>query len=632
MSRLDVAVLVPFQSHPGGWVDRSVRAAFAPTRLASIRAHDRLVELLGVAPRKDVHGAHRSLTAVALATSLERAGFSWCVMDPGPITLGDWRRKIEALREMRPRLVAISSTFVTDGFWIGTLCELVRRILPDARLAIGGYYYAVDVKQFLSLDADILCVGEGEQRFPQIVGAVRDGRALDEIPGLYLRAPGGNLRHTGHAEPLRLDEFPLPDWSLSSRIDPPVDPSRDEIEYHVETQRGCVFKCEFCTFRTLAAPVQSSVETAVRAIRDLEGRHGSIFIVDATATSPRDRWRLVLERLIQAGGSPLPAAVFARATDLDDSVCALMAKANIHEVRIGQESGDQRMLNAMRKGTKVEHIAPAIDALARHGMRAHVYVMFGFPGETAESMASTRRVLRTLNERHPASPVVRGVTVHIFDIQNFAAVQQREVTQGKLRFGYEQMEISAHRAAEEMLLTHIELSRIPHAPYTAFKDGSGLWTLYGKSRERAPLEFFRWAKAVDRLLGLLVEEDVDGKRPSPFEVRRLRAEILDSVAPGSRFGPVRGAALRARHRATWHVLRSWALDQGRDGALTRSAIAWEVARATGRMRDVVSPLLTGVYPTLGILSASRSDADSHARGLLELGINTGRRRLLRSSS
>src|SRR5262249_5092737 len=152
---------------------------------------------------------------------------------------------------------------------------------------------------FLSLDADVLCVGEGERRIVEIVEAVREGRPCDAIPGLYLRQ-GTGLRYTGDPEPLSLDEQPRPDWSLSDRIEPPRNLERDAFEHCAETQRGCIFKCEYCTFRTLAAPVEGSIERGVRSILEAAMGRGDVFVIDATLTSPHERFKKLLERLIES--------------------------------------------------------------------------------------------------------------------------------------------------------------------------------------------------------------------------------------------------------------------------------------------------------------------------------------------
>ncbi len=224
---------------------------------------------------------HRSLTAVTLATQLERAGLTWRAIDPGIADLDFWRRALASAKAQDPCTVTISTTFITAAPWLYALCAVARRALPRAKLIVGGYYYATNAKQFLDLDADVLCVGEGEVRLPQIVRRLVSGARIDDIPGLYVRHESGQLRHTGHVEPLAFDQIALPDWTLSSRIDPPVDLATDQIEFAVETQRGCIFKCEFCTYRTLASPVALDAEAGANAIMAAGGDNpGFVNLVD----------------------------------------------------------------------------------------------------------------------------------------------------------------------------------------------------------------------------------------------------------------------------------------------------------------------------------------------------------------
>jgi hypothetical protein len=508
---------------------------------------------------------------------------------------------------------------------------MVRRILPEARIVVGGYFYATDAKQFLSLDADVLCVGEGERRIVQIVEAIRDGAALDHIPGLYLRGPATRLRYTGDAEPLNLEELPLPDWSLSTRIEPPLDPKTEPIEYSVETQRGCVFKCEYCTFRTIAAPVTGSVDFAVRSIQNVGAYRGKIFVVDPTGTFPRDRFRRVLERLVDQGGAPLPIGLYARVNDLSDEVCALMAKAGITSVAVGQESGDQRILNSMRKGTRVDQVKPAIATLARHGVHAVFFMMYGFPGETVDSMAATRRMIRTINDGHEAAPVVRMASMSVVDIQDFAGVSQRgEYRNAVRRFDYQKLDVPPHRAAEEKLLSCIELSRIAHAPATGFGSSGPLWNLFdARHSEGDPRAFFRWIKAVDRLMGIFAEQEVDGRKPRAAELTSLRREILTRVDPRYReHGRLARLGMQVRHRLSWAALDHWAKKHAAGVDLfTRSAIAWEVGRSTGRIRDAGRAFRAGELPPFGIVAGS--EPEMPASRLIDLGVATGRRKLER---
>jgi anaerobic magnesium-protoporphyrin IX monomethyl ester cyclase len=630
-SPLDIAFLVPFEPLAGDWVDpksREILAAQAPF----VRARHRVEELLGVFPEGIAPRAHRSLTAITLATSLARAHLSFRALDPGVAPLSAWRTWIERLAADRPRVVGISSTFVTDGYWIATLCALVRRILPESRLVVGGYYYAENAEEFLSLDADVLCIGEGERRIVQIVEATRDGAKLDGIPGLYLREHG-HLRYTGDPEPLSLDEQPLPDWSLASRIEPSVDLERDALEHCAETQRGCIFKCEYCTFRTLAAPIEGSVDRGVRAILDAARGRGDVFVVDATLTSPRERFVRLLEALVAKGGSPLPIGAFARVSDLDDEVCGLMARAGFRHVRIGQESGDQRMLNAMKKGTRLDQVAPAIASLGKHGLAAFMFFIFGFPGETRESLAATRRLARSINDGHESAPVVLGIAHAVFRSQALAGIRQRGVLSGPHRYGYEHLEVTPSQAMEAGVHTFLEVSRVAHAPVDHTVSGP-IWGLYD-SHERVGadrLAFFRWGKAVDRAIALFLEEDLEGKPLDGRELARLRERILAGISTQARrHGALGRLRMRFVHRAKWRALDNWARCEGTPGVLTRTALAWEAGNSVGQFQAAYEAFRRGEYPRLGYAStAGTIDESTAANHLIELGVSTGRRRLAKA--
>jgi anaerobic magnesium-protoporphyrin IX monomethyl ester cyclase len=61
---------------------------------------------------------------------------------------------------------------------------------------------------------------------------------------------------------------------------------------------------------------------------------------------------------------------------------------------MGAESGSQRILDAMDKGTRVEQIYLARENLRRHGIRAGFFLQFGYLGETSEDIEMTVRMVR----------------------------------------------------------------------------------------------------------------------------------------------------------------------------------------------------------------------------------------------
>lgn len=528
---------------------------------------------------------HRSLTAIVLATALESADLRWAVIDPGTADLDFWRRKLINARNFAPRTVAISTTFVTGAPWLRALCAMVREILPRTKIIVGGYYYATNVEQFLRLDADVLCVGEGEVRLPEIVKRLSQGLALSDVAGLYIADGKGGLEYTGPVSPIGLSKIAPPNWDLSMRIDPPVDLSLAAVEFGIETQRGCFFKCEFCNYRTLSPLQALDPAAAVDAIlRTAAYNRGFVNITDSTASYPHNRWEELLTRLAARGGSPHPIWAFTRVSDITESRAALMAAAGVREVFIGQESGNQEILNLMKKGTKIAHVHPAISALRAHSIGATVSFIHGFPGETDRTIVDTRSLISNLNKPDWQNPTVFSYIIYPFACLDFASVAQRPMFSGISHYlGYDSAPISGKRAAEEALATIIAVSRIPYAPVYALLTEAGPPTSglpAFVSPQRAAI--FRWLKCVERGAAMFLERDLDGAPLSNRELRRIRSEIRSALSARATLSRV--AAWVRAHSANMLVrrlIREWDDERSNGpGVVTRMAALATVAMQT----------------------------------------------------
>ena len=546
--------------------------------------------------------AGRSLTAVTLATHLQRHGLRWAAIDPGVQELRYWRRQFEQARRRPPRIVAVSTTFTMTAPWLRGLCGLLRRILPQSRIVVGGWYYQTDVRQFLSLDADAFCIGEGERRLPQIVAAVRDGRPLDDIPGLYLRTGDGGLHWTGRPAPLVLDDLEPPDWSLAARIEPSADLARTPTCYGLETQRGCGFKCEFCTFRTLAAHEMMSAERAADAIARIgELPPGCVVLADATATAPHARWREIMRRLADRGGSRQPLVVFARVSDVDDQSAELMWRAGVRGLLVGQESGDQQLLDAMHKGIRVEQVPRAVAAMAKWGLGAYIFFIHGFPGEDDRSLANTRAMIIGLNDACPDRPAVWSYNIGPFFAFDFAPAS-RAVRQEHAHhyLGYEAAHFAPGRVAEELLRTLAAASRVPHAPVCGFLFNTQADMLFNIADPQRRMTVFRWLKAYQRGVAVFLEREMDGTPPDLAELRRLRTAVQELCPPPGRLAAARTRfALRGRIKNVRRVAREWEHEAERGpGPITRSYAAWRAWRDFGRLRDALGGWRCGTLPDL----------------------------------
>jgi radical SAM superfamily enzyme YgiQ (UPF0313 family) len=72
------------------------------------------------------------------------------------------------------------------------------------------------------------------------------------------------------------------------------------------------------------------------------------------------------------------------------------AEAGVYMASFGMESGSQRMLDRMRKRTRVEHNARAAELCRRYGMLCHSSWLVGYPGETPETVRQTLDQIRRI--------------------------------------------------------------------------------------------------------------------------------------------------------------------------------------------------------------------------------------------
>ena len=79
----------------------------------------------------------------------------------------------------------------------------------------------------------------------------------------------------------------------------------------------------------------------------------------------------------------------ARADHLDDEICELMADAGCERVKIGFESGSNRILNQIKKLETREEMLKGAEMLKKAGVLFTGYFMTGFPGETDDDVRQT---------------------------------------------------------------------------------------------------------------------------------------------------------------------------------------------------------------------------------------------------
>jgi anaerobic magnesium-protoporphyrin IX monomethyl ester cyclase len=321
----------------------------------------------------------------------------------------------EALDRHRPRFAVIYE----DNFnYLSKMCLLRMRqaaltMIDAARergitTIVAGADATDHPVTYLDRGASVVVTGEGEVTLVEVLdtlsgadsagGAVGSER-LKRIDGLCLRDENGRIVQTRPRAIIRqLDSLPFPAWDL---VD--VERYRSTWRSHhgyfsmnLVTTRGCPYHCNWCAKpiygqRYTARSPEHVVDEMAWLKRTFRPDH--LWIAD-DIFGLKPGWIERFAVLLEQRGAATPFKCLLRADQVTAQVARALHDANCQIAWIGAESGSQRILDAMEKGTRVDQIADATRLLHRAGVEVGFFLQFGYPGETREDIDRTLEMVR----------------------------------------------------------------------------------------------------------------------------------------------------------------------------------------------------------------------------------------------
>jgi anaerobic magnesium-protoporphyrin IX monomethyl ester cyclase len=326
---------------------------------------------------------------------------------------------VTMMNNVRPDVVGVledNFNYLTKMCTVGTRDAMLRMIgsarAAGCRVAVNGSDAADRPSMYLEAGAHAVLTGEPDRSFPALAAAWRTSATADitEIPGLIVSDTDAGVRSTSHNRGLEdLDELPLPAWDLVDveRYRREWTDAHGRFSWNMVTSRGCPFGCNWC-----AKPIfgrrysQRSPECVAEEMRLLKEqvRPDHIWFAD-DIFGLTTQWITHFSAEVAERNARTPFMIQCRADLLRPEVARALAAAGAEEVWIGVESGSQRILDAMDKGTTVSEVRAATSALKEHGIRACWFIQLGYPSETWDDVISTRDLV------HHERPDDIGVSV-----------------------------------------------------------------------------------------------------------------------------------------------------------------------------------------------------------------------------
>jgi radical SAM superfamily enzyme YgiQ (UPF0313 family) len=369
---------------------------------------------------------------------------------------GYFRSRIGGLlREKEPSAIGISINYLSQALSAFSMMGFIRRELPGVKIILGGglitsWSKSLGGKNPFTGLADHLVSGPGEQQLLSLLWA--DATA---------------------------EKIPVPDYQ-GLPADLYLSPG---FVLPYSTSQGCYWsRCEFCPEKSEGTPyVPVPPQQAVSDLKNLVKKKSPalIHLLD-NAVSP------ALLSLLSTRGPNVPWYGFARIDQYlaDPDFCAALRRAGCVMLKLGIESGDQGVLDALQKGISIETASAVLRNLKKVGIATYVYLLFGTP---PESEAGARKTLE-FTVRHSAC--ISFLNLAIFNMpvcsQHYRGIAKRRFYEGDLSLytdfthphGWDRKrvrmflenEFKRHPAISSILKNDPTVFTSNHAPFFAMRE------------------------------------------------------------------------------------------------------------------------------------------------------------------
>jgi len=329
-----------------------------------------------------------------VAANIERAGYDVKFIDSMAAGLSPQETK-KAIMDYGPDIVGITAMTVT---FLGALEAAKIAKECGALVVMGGPHFCIFPREsMVHEEIDYAIFGEGEQSMLDLVRAIEGKRSFENIQGLIWRDDKTIRVH----EPAVIDDLeslPYPARHLTPVNSYQLIGARKPFAA-VLTQRGCPFRCGYCATDNPMRKVRfRKVESVLDEIELLVRNFGTreINFAVETFTLKKDYTIALCEGILKRRIKVRWQAP-TRVDCVDLELLRLMNRAGCWQLRFGLESGNQRILDLMKKNITLGMVESAVGMAQKVGMRTVGYFILGYVDENAQSVNNTIQFAKKLD-------------------------------------------------------------------------------------------------------------------------------------------------------------------------------------------------------------------------------------------
>lgn len=338
------------------------------------------------------------------AAVTEKAGFTIKFID-APAEKKDLNRVITEVKSFNPRLVVIdtSTPSIDNDITIGAN---LKDSLRSAFIVLAGTHPSALPEETLKKNNKInaVCVEEYDYTIRDLAKAIKYKKPINSVDGLVYRNKKGKIIVNKKRGLIKnLDELPFLSEFYKKHLDVRnyFFAASDYPMVMIITSRGCPGRCTFCVYPQVLHRQRYRFRSPESILKEFEyikknlPEIKEIGIEDDTFTAHLPRTRAFCQMLIE---KKVKMKWYCNVrVDLDLETMNLMKKAGCRLATVGFESGNQKVLDNIKKDITVKLIKEFVKNAKKAGLLVHGCFMAGNKGETKATLQETLSLAKKLN-------------------------------------------------------------------------------------------------------------------------------------------------------------------------------------------------------------------------------------------
>lgn len=279
-------------------------------------------------------------------------------------------------------------------------CQVIKEVNSEIKTAVIGIHGTCLPDDCFRMQSclDFIVRGEPEFTVLDLCVAIDKGVELKSVDGLSYRENESYFHNPDRAFVDNLDILPLPAWDLVD-IDKYRMPFTNKKFLLVATGRGCPYQCTFCADNAYYGK-KLRLRSPKKIVDELEWDVLQFDVKDflfwsESFTINTDFAKQVADEIISRK-LDINWVCNSRVDNVDSEFLVKIKKAGCWMIGFGIESGNQDILNSVKKGINVKDTVKAVELSKKAGLEVTAHCILGFPQDTKETILETVEFVKKL--------------------------------------------------------------------------------------------------------------------------------------------------------------------------------------------------------------------------------------------